>query len=247
MRKINKLLLVAKDSKYLSILLRYMVAASVEHSHMLDNLNSMPIKSIIDIGANRGQFALVARRHFPESRIFSFEPLKEPAEVFRSIFTYDQLTTLHELAIGPIETESIIHVSQADDASSLFPISDLQNELFPGTSEKETRSITKKPLDAILSPLDIQAPAFLKIDVQGYEKQVLEGCNSLLPLFSFVYVECSFLELYKGQALAHQIIRWLDQRSFVLSGIHNLDYDKNGKTVQGDFLFVRTENRNYAN
>jgi len=245
--KIEKLINLIHDKYYRNVLLKEHVAAGSEHEQVLDNLQSSTISTIVDIGANRGQFALVSRHHFPDSKIFSFEPLKKPAEVFRHVFAQDKLTKIYEYAIGPDETESIIHVSKEDDASSLLLISDLQNELYPGTAEKEIRSIIQKPLDAILTAAEIQTPALLKIDVQGFEKQVLEGCKSLLQLFSYIYIECSFLELYKGQALAHQIIRWLDQRSFVLSGIHNLDYDKNGKTVQGDFLFVHTENRNYAN
>jgi hypothetical protein len=49
--------------------------------------------------------------------------------------------------------------------------------------------------------------------------------------------------LYKGQALAHQVIAWLDQREFVLSGVHNMFYGKKGRAVQGDFLFTH-QNRN---
>src|SRR5687768_5615766 len=73
------------------------VAAGTEHSAALRGLQS---NSIVDIGANRGQFALVARKHHPSSRIISFEPLAEPAAIFRRVFADDRLTTLHEVAIG---------------------------------------------------------------------------------------------------------------------------------------------------
>lgn len=237
--KIDKLIKLMHNHYYRKVLLKEHVAASIEHEQILDNLGSERIVTFIDIGANRGQFALVARRHFPDSVIFSFEPLKEPAEVFRRVFAHDARTTLYELAIGPEETESIIHVSKADDSSSLLPITALQNELYPGTSEKETRSIFEKPLDTILSPSDIQTPAFLKIDVQGYEKNVLEGCKSLLLLFSYISVECSFVELYTGQALAHEVISYLSNKGFILRNVYNIDKDKNGISVQGDFLFTK--------
>lgn len=64
------------------------------------------------------------------------------------------------------------------------------------------------------------------------------GCEDIINKFSCLYIECSFIELYKGQALAYQVISWLEQRNFVLSGVHNLYYEKNGKAVQGDFLFT---------
>ena len=239
MRKIDKLLLVVKDPTFLGTLISFKVAASVEHSQLLNYLNNIGINTIVDIGANRGQFALAARKHFPMAKIFSFEPLLEPTSLFRKIFANDPNTILYELAIGTEEAETIIHISNADDSSSLLPISTLQNELYPGTSEKETRTIVQKPLDAILSPLDIKRHALLKIDVQGYEKQVLEGCKSLLPLFTYIYVECSFVELYEGQSLAHEIISYLSKYGFILSGVYNLDIDKKGIPIQGDFFFTR--------
>jgi Methyltransferase FkbM domain len=63
-----------------------------------------------------------------------------------------------------------------------------------------------KPLDAVLDRKDIEKPALLKLGVQGFERQALEGCRSLLSIFSYVYAECSFVELYAGQSLAHEVI-----------------------------------------
>ncbi len=238
-RKLKKLIGVITTKYYLNALLKNHVAASIEHERIFDYLQSFKLLTIVDIGANRGQFVLAARHHFTDARIYSFEPLKEAADIYRRVFAEDTLTNLYEIAIGPEETEITIHVSKADDSSSLLPISSLQNELYPGTSEKESRSIIQKPLEAILKPSDIQSPAFLKIDVQGYEKQVLEGCKSLLPLFTYTYIECSFVELYVGQALAHEIISFLSNYGFILSGVYNLDNDKKGIPIQGDFLFTR--------
>ena len=97
---------------------------------MLDHLNSIYFQTVVDVGANRGQFALVARRQFPKARIISFEPLVEPAAVFRRVFKSDPLTSLHQIAIGPEEKKLPMHVSRADDSSSLLSISDLQSSLF---------------------------------------------------------------------------------------------------------------------
>jgi FkbM family methyltransferase len=213
------------------------VAASAEHANLLMELRKDNMCSVIDIGANRGQFALAARNAFPDAKIISFEPLSEPARIFRRVFQNDPLVTLHEMALGQEIGEMVIHVSKADDSSSLLPISNLQNELFHGTGEKEVRRIRVKPLEAVLCESDILSPALLKMDVQGFEKEVLLGCETLLSLFSYVYVECSFIELYIGQSLAHEVIAFLHNHGFGLSGIYNMSYDGNGLAVQGDFLF----------
>ena len=61
-----------------------------------------------------------------------------------------------------------------------------------------------------------------------------------MECFMYVYAECSFVELYTGQALAHDVIAWLRERGFSLSGVYNMGYDQNGRAVQGDFLFIST-------
>ena len=209
-------------------------AAGVEHRRLLQSLDC---RHVVDIGANRGQFALIARRCFPDARIDSFEPLAEPGSIYRSVFEKDKRVYLHACAIGPETGTATIHVSMHDDSSSLLPISALQESLFPGTSEKETRTIDVRPLDEVLSAEDIHGPALLKLDVQGYEIPALQGCEGLLHCFTHVYVECSFVELYAGQAFADEVIAWLRGHGFILAGVYNMAYDTRGKAVQADFLF----------
>ena len=84
---------------------------------------------------------------------------------------------------------------------------------------------------------DIVTPALLKLDVQGYELSALQGCEDLLERFAWVYCECSFIELYVGQALADEVIAWLRERRFVLTGVYNMAYDESGRAIQADFLF----------
>jgi FkbM family methyltransferase len=208
---------------------------------MFNHLLSKDFQTVVDVGANRGQFALVARKHLPNAKIVSFEPLKEPAAIFRRVFSKDSLVILYEMAIGPAEREMAIHVSHADDSSSLLSITAMQNSLFPGTAEKETRPVQVKPLGTVLSSQLIKSPALLKIDVQGFELEVLKGSEDILGKFTHAYIECSFIELYEGQALAHEIIAWLEIRKFYFTGVYNVSYDRNGKAVQGDFLFTRID------
>ena len=114
----------------------------------------------------------------------SFEPLAEPAKCFRSIFTNDRAVILHQAAVGPEPGEALIHLSRRDDSSSLLPITALQNQIFPGTQESGTETIKVGRLEEFVSAEEIEPPASLKLDVQGYE---LEGLHrdvapSLEPL-----------------------------------------------------------------
>ncbi len=234
--KIGKVLGLLQHKRLFLILCSAGVAASVEHEKVLCSLDC---NCVVDIGANRGQFALMARELWPHAKIYSFEPLQEPASILLKVFKTDPLMRLFPLAIGSAQQKTVIHVSRQDDSSSLLPMSAQQATLFPGTEEKETRVVEVCRLDDVLVPEDIVHPALLKLDVQGFEKEALEGCKALLPHFAYVYVECSFAELYTGQALAHEIIAWLASFGFLLAGIYNLYYDEKGLSIQGDFLFTK--------
>jgi len=222
-----------RSKRLLKALVIHRVLAGTEHRRVLKK----NLATIVDIGANRGQFALAARKWAPKARIVSFEPLNAAAAAFQDVFKRDAVITFHQAAIGPQTGETTIHVSAADDSSSLLPISPLQERLFPGTGEIRTEMVKVGPLSDFVMPEQIVPPAMLKLDVQGYELEALRGCEELLDQFSYVYVECSFVELYVGQPLVDDIIDWLRERGWCLSGIYNMTYDRKGKSIQADFLF----------
>jgi FkbM family methyltransferase len=233
--KVTKLRAILKSPYYQMRLLRHRVAAGVEHARILSGLDC---RTVVDIGANRGQFALVARQCLPQARVISFEPLPAAAAKFRAMFAGDDRVTLHEIAIGPTPGNATIHISMRDDSSSLLPITSRQVALFPGTEETSTAIVRVGPLRDFISAADIQTSALLKLDVQGFELEALRGCEDLLDRFAYVYAECSFVELYAGQALADEVIAWLRERGFILRGVDNMDYDRGGRAIQADCLFA---------
>ena len=238
LKKIIKLLSIFKNIQYFRSLLKYHVAATIEHE---DLFRSLHIRTAVDIGANKGQFSVMLRHCFPKVKIFSFEPLPVPAKIFSKVFQNDKNTVLHNVAIGPKKGEAIMHVSESDDSSSLLPISDLQEKMFPGTGEVGVVTIDVAQLDCFLTMEDINSPALLKLDVQGFELDALRGCESLLSSFDLIYCECSFVELYSGQKMPSDIIAWLYKRGFTLTGAYNMSYDNKGLAIQADFMFMNNE------
>lgn len=230
----RKLVAILRTPLFVRALLKG-AAAGTEHRMLLQSLNC---RHVVDIGANCGQFALISRKCFPCARIDSFEPLAEPADRFDKVFSGDANTHLHRCAIGPEKATMTIHVSERDDSSSLLPIGQNQSALFPHTGEREVRQASVLPLHEAIDADDLSPPALLKIDVQGFELEVLKGCRLMLDRFAWVYCECSFIELYEGQALAYEVIDYLSQHGFRLSGVYNMTYDKKGIAIQADFLFV---------
>ncbi|RTE87996.1 FkbM family methyltransferase [Bradyrhizobium sp. LVM 105] len=213
--------------------LKHGVAASIEHR---DALGDVEYKTVIDVGANVGQFALFAREQYPAADIFSFEPLDDCWSIFSDIFSSDKHVQLFRCGIGPKDTQATLNVTNQNDSSSLLTPAAMQTEAF-GTEVKARRNVEMRRLGSALRREQIAAPALLKIDVQGFELSVLQGCEELLGHFDTIYLEASFRELYQGQALVGDVIEHLRGRGFELRGVFNQNMSGAKGPLQADFLF----------
>jgi FkbM family methyltransferase len=240
MRRPAKLIAILKVAPYRAALLRHWVAASVEHA---EGLGALTLRTVVDVGANRGQFTLFALHTFPGARIISLEPLAEPVARFRRVFAKEPRVTLHHAALAPETGQSTMHVSNHDDSSSLLPITATLDRTFPGTNEVRTETVRTAPLSEFLDSSSIEEPAMLKLDVQGYELEALRACGELLDKFEYVCAEASFIEFYEGQVLADDLVAWLRERGFELVRSYGGYSDKHGRTLQADMLFKKNEDR----
>ena len=212
------------------------IGATIEHH---DILSALAPEVVVDIGANVGQFSLLARGLFPAANVYAFEPLARPAAKYRRLFDNDAQVSFFQAAIAPGAGRRQMHVSARDDSSSLLPISPGQVEFAPGTQEARREDVVLAPLDQFIRAEDIAGPALLKLDVQGFELEALKGCETLLSRFNHIYVEISFFPLYEGQVLAAELIEWLAARGFHVSAAGNPSYGKDRRIVQMDMLFTR--------
>ena len=215
--------------------LRQGVAPTIEHRKALSRF---AFRTVVDVGANRGQFATFAREMFPGAAIFSFEPLDGPAATFEAVLGGDDRIHLARNAIGSRSGTATIYVTTRDDSSSLLPPGKAQDEVF-GVRAAGTQEIAIRRLGDCLTPDALAGPALLKIDVQGAELEVLAGSADLIDRFDAIYVECSYLPMYDGQPLVPDVARWMDQHGFRLNGVYNQYVDAGLGPVQADFLFTR--------
>ncbi len=217
--------------------LRSGVAAAVEH----DSIPYMSgMRTVVDIGAHRGQFALFALERFPEASLVCVEPLPGPrAKLSEVTAGSGRVRILDVAASNRSEDEAAMHVSSRDDSSSLQAIGDLQISAFPGTEEVGRVTVTAARLDSLLSVEEIHEPALLKVDVQGHEYEALEGCSGILGAFHQIAVEVSFVELYRGQRLAGDVTVLLEDAGFSLTGVFDVKRTVAGECLQADLLFER--------
>lgn len=234
-RKAAKGLRLLRDRRFRGGLFKG-VAATLEHQAALEPYR---FSSVADVGANRGQFTLLMAGLRPDAAILAFEPLIEPYRKLIEVTSGLSNVQAVNSAIGPERASVVMNVAERDDSSSLLPITDLQEQIFPHTGHKHTVDVRMAPLGGFLEGREMARPSLLKIDVQGYELEVLKGSKDYLERFDVIYVEASFLELYEGQPLASDIIAALGAERFDLRAVHNLVHALDGRAVQADFLFER--------
>jgi FkbM family methyltransferase len=216
--------------------LRTGVAPSIEHGALL---REVQCDLLLDVGANRGQFSLMARLIHPELPIHAYEPLPSEAAMYRQVLGADRRVSLHEFALGAECGTAELHVSGSPDSSSLLPIGHLQAQHFPGTEEVKRTRVPVVTLDTLASHWQSASRALLKLDVQGFELQVLRGARNALHHCGYVYAECSNVALYCRQALFPEVAGFLGSEGFTLIRRLN-EYWADDELIQADYLFGRS-------
>jgi FkbM family methyltransferase len=209
------------------------VMPTVEHFAALKSFNA---STVIDVGANKGQFSLVARYLFPSACIHAFEPLQKECRIYQSVVSHP--IKVRSTALGDATGSATFFVASRADSSSLLPLGNKQQSAY-GVKLQYTITVDVETLDSAMSMESLVKPVLLKIDVQGSELSVISGGTKILQFIDAVYCEVSFVELYDGQATASTIISFLDRYGFALRGVFNLSNTKQFGPTQADLLFTR--------
>ena len=119
-----------------------------------------------------------------------------------------------------------------------------QTEFFPGTDFDSIEKVEISNLSSFISQELINPKVLVKIDVQGFELEVLKGSEDLIKCFDYIYVECSYKELYESQPLVSEVVQFLFKKGFRLEGVYNNFFDGKGIAIQADFLF-KNQQKNF--
>jgi len=200
----------------------------------------LQIKTIIDIGANEGQFALAMNNGIPDATFYSFEPLKECFDALKKNTTNIKHIEYFNYALGEVEDEQIINHNEYSPSSSFLKMGDLHKSVFPNTSNTIMEKIKIKSLDSFYGKILFEKKVLLKIDVQGYELNVLKGAKKILKKTDIIIIETSFFSLYEGQPLFHDIYEYLISENFSYYGnFEQLANPHDGQILQADAIFLK--------
>lgn len=187
------------------------VFQSIELSEVMP---ASPIDVVVDVGANRGQFALLSRAYFPESRLVCFEPGSAAYECLERVVGGYPEVRLVQAGLGSGSDQRELLVAADDDSSSFLPPTRRQLQSAPRSRIDRVEVVKVLRGDALLSSEDLAGTTLLKLDVQGSELDVLEGFRMVIAKIDYVLVELSLRTLYEGQDDAATVIAWLRNEGF---------------------------------
>lgn len=207
-------------------------------------LRTYDIATILDIGANEGQFARQIHSVLPQAKLYAFEPLPDCyARLQKNLSDIDGTVCLN-FALGNTDGPKAIHMNAFSPSSSMLPMNDLHKEAFPHTTQATSTEIRVRRLDDVANELDIRDNVLIKIDVQGFEDQVILGGPTTIARAAAVIVETSFEPLYKGQLLFDAIHTLLANMGFIYVGSEDpARHPADGRILQCDSVFVKKSHK----
>jgi FkbM family methyltransferase len=207
-------------------------------------LQSLDIETVIDIGANIGQFAEFIIDIFPNARLFAFEPLE--SEYSKLIFNLGSNPRFEafNIGLGDMNGSTDFFISSASPSSSLLQMENTQKKLYPETAEQTKCIIKISRLDDFIekSNLQIKPNLLIKMDVQGAENKVIKGGKGAFRNAKIVLSEVNYFSFYKGQPLFKDIIDILSDLDFVYCGVsEQVNNKKDNLPLFADAFFVKQD------
>ena len=204
-------------------------------SRKLDNLQ---IKSVIDVGANVGQFGIDIRRYGFEGQIISYEPVQKAFNTLSLTAQKYQPWKVFQLGLGADESELSINVSgNAGLSSSILKMGTMHLDNFPDSATVSIEKIKISTIDQQLKILEIKPEeVMLKLDVQGYESEVLKGASQSISKIPLCYLEVSIIPMYEGEITFLPIIMELSRFGHEVIDIFRGTKSKDGQLLQIDIL-----------
>jgi FkbM family methyltransferase len=207
-------------------------------------MKSAGVDLVLDVGASDGGYARDLRERGYQGRLISFEPLAEPYQRLAATAEKFPAWTTVNSAVGSRNGTVTLNVAGNNgESSSTLPMLQRHIDGDPSTSYVGTEQCQILRLDRYLPEVMAEdlAPFFLKIDVQGSEGDVLEGCEGLVNegLLAGLQVELSFAPLYEGATSWRSVFDFAEQARMELVFLRPGFSDKANYLLQADAFFFR--------
>jgi FkbM family methyltransferase len=200
------------------------------------------IRTVVDVGANAGQFAATVHRLLPGATIHSFEPLEDCHAAMMERLGDAPGFHAYAVAVGDDDGEVEFQRNEFSQASSILTMRQLHREALPFSGESTLVRVPIRRLDSVLGDVHLEPKVLVKIDVQGFDDRVLVGGEQTIRQAAYVLIETLMEPLYEGQASFERVYELLEGYGFRYGGnleqVHN---PEDGRVLYADALFVRRD------
>jgi FkbM family methyltransferase len=187
-------------------------------------------RTIIDVGAGHGDWTRMVAKIWPDARITGFEPNQTERESLEA--TKRDVPQFRYLAffLGPQSRQSVQYRNRGTTTSLLAQPEDV------GLPAEAPMMM----LDQMTSEGALEQPDFIKLDVQGYELEVLRGGERVLKNCTAALLEVSLFPLFDGAPRAHDVIDFMRQRGMIWYDVMGiLRRPSDDALWQLDLMFLR--------
>ncbi|MEH6590012.1 MAG: FkbM family methyltransferase [Halioglobus sp.] len=203
-------------------------------------LNDYQIDTVIDVGANQGQFGLSIRSLGFRGKIYSFEPVQGAFDKLSEVASPDQDWHVFNYALGAESGEALINVSGFSSLSSLLDLNAYALNRWTSSEVTHKENIEIKTLDDCVAQgvFDAQRRLFLKMDTQGFDLEVFKGASSVIKNVSGMLSELSLIPFYEGMPGYAESLAIYEGHGFKVSGFYPITRNKDLSLNEVDCVLV---------
>ena len=187
---------------------------SMEFLELARKNSNNSISTIYDLGGNIGTWTQLAKAVIPQAAVHGFEPIPQYQEAYAKTTAGINNVTLHKVGVGSDNKKEKFNF--AAHSSSFLEVSENLTNMFPSQKKTNEFVVDMVRLDDYVKTNNLPYPDLMKLDVEGYELEVLKGAVNCMENCQYIVLEVSFIERHIGQPLFHEVVYFMAQHNYFL-------------------------------
>lgn len=208
----------------------------LELEAILHQFSNKPIV-IYDIGAACGEFSSALSKVRSVVKIHAFEPQPDSYFKLKEKLKANQKVQAHNIALGQTYSKLDMYINNWSNSSSLLPLAKETNEIINGIETQHKIEVEVFPLDDYVETNNLALPNIIKIDVQGFEYEILKSGKNCIRHAEYCILELSFKTLYENSPLFDDLYQFMRDNNFQLIGTNKPMIGPDGTWLQVDGIF----------
>jgi len=219
---------------------------SLNKSKKFFDFNKHNINCVLDIGAHKGEFVKKIRDDGYSHEVISFEPQKDIHNLLKQDSKFDDKWKIYpRCIIGKNRGKSFINIFSETQCSSVLNPNKNFFDHDENFKEIKVEECEVEKLENIINELNLENKnIYLKIDTQGYESEVLEGCEKKIEILDFIQIEACVYNLYENEKTYDYYFEYLKNKNYKIWDIKPFAYNKDGRLLQFDAIFKNKLKKN---